>query len=68
MTIIDNGCDTCGHNELRKMVDSGKPYVYSGGIPCFRCSRYGVMQDLHTNPGVMGGKCKHGLDAHYGCN
>lgn len=66
--IIDGGCDTCGHYYLKKMVTSGKPYGYSGDIACFRCVRFNMPQDLHTNKGVMDGKCKHGLENNYGCN
>lgn len=42
-------CETCGHYELKKMVTSGKHFCYSGEIPCFRCSRYSTLEDLHTN-------------------
>lgn len=43
-------CKNCGNYELRKMVESGKPYGYAGDVPCFRCKRYKELQDLHTCP------------------
>ena len=42
-------CQTCGHYSLYQMITSGKPYGYSGEIPCLRCSRYSPVEDLHTN-------------------
>ena len=42
-------CKTCGHYQLRKMIESG-PYSYSGDIPCLRCKRFQELEDLHTNP------------------
>lgn len=52
-------CETCGHYELKKMVTSGKTYSYSGDIPCFNCSRFRQLQDLHTNKNLYG---IHGLN------
>lgn len=43
-------CKACGHYQLYIMITSNKPYGYSGDIPCFRCSRYSSLEDLHTNP------------------
>ncbi len=41
-------CKTCGHYELLKMITSGKPYGYSGDIPCFRCKYYTEPRSEHT--------------------
>ena len=42
-------CKTCGHYELYKMITSGKPYSYSGDVPCLRCTRFNDgKQDEHT--------------------
>ena len=46
---VNSNCETCGHYQLKLMVTSGKPYGYSGDIPCFRCSRYSQLSDCHTN-------------------
>lgn len=52
--IMDNtSCTNCGHYQLKLMVTSGKPYGYSGDIPCLRCSRFSQLEDLHTGVGSV---------------
>ena len=41
-------CKHCGHYELYKMVTSGKPFGYSGDIPCTHCSRFSFIRDEYT--------------------
>lgn len=41
-------CETCGHYSLLQMVRSGQPYGYAGDIPCFRCVRFQMLKDEHT--------------------
>lgn len=44
----EKDCSTCGHYSLKIMITSGKPYGYSGDIPCLRCKRFAEAEDLHT--------------------
>jgi superfamily II helicase len=46
--MTEQNCRTCGHYELYKMITSGRPYGYSGDIPCLRCNRFRVSNDEHT--------------------
>lgn len=41
-------CKECGSYELKKMVNSGKPFGYSGEIPCLNCKRYEEKEDNYT--------------------
>jgi len=42
-------CDSnCGSYQLYLMITSGKPYCYSGPIPCLNCSRYSFIKDNYT--------------------
>ena len=42
-------CKTCGHYELYKMINSGKPFGYSGDIPCIRCVHNGKNDEYTRN-------------------
>lgn len=42
-------CKTCGHYELMKMITSGKPYGYSGEIPCIGCKYFSTQPSRHTS-------------------
>ncbi len=46
------GCETCNHYRIKEMINSGKPFGYSGAIPCYKCDRYIRLEDKHTNPGA----------------
>ena len=46
--VKDLNCKTCGHYMLYKMINSGKPFCYSGDIPCQRCSRFAALNDEHA--------------------
>lgn len=45
---MSKGCETCGSYELKKMINTGKPYGYAGEILCLTCVRYSTMEDRHT--------------------
>lgn len=38
-------CEMCVNFGFYEMVRSGKPYGYSGIIPCFTCKRYCNLSD-----------------------
>lgn len=47
--IMDNSvCSQCGSYQLYLMVTSGKPYCYSGNIPCLTCKRFSYLKDNFT--------------------
>lgn len=52
--MTEQNCQTCGHYELYKMITSGRPYGYSGDIPCLRCCRF-RFNDEHTDNRLMWG-------------
>jgi len=41
-------CATCQYYELYQMVTSGRPYSYSGDIPCMRCERLQHQKDEYV--------------------
>lgn len=45
---MSESCKTCIHYGLYQMITSGKPYGYSGTIPCQNCSRFSWEQDNYT--------------------
>jgi len=45
---MSDDCKNCGSYQLYLMVTSGKPYCYSGQIPCLNCLRFSWTQDNFT--------------------
>lgn len=45
-------CKECSHYGLYQMIISGKPYGYTGDIPCLRCSRFSMTEDNFTPIGT----------------
>ena len=47
---MSNECDSlCGSYQLYLMITSGKPYCYSGPVPCYNCSKFSFLKDNHTS-------------------
>lgn len=42
---VEMTCEQCVNYGFYEMVTSGKPYGYSGTIPCFTCKRYQTYSD-----------------------
>ena len=49
-------CKTCVNYGLFEMVTSGKPFGYSGNIPCMRCTRYRRDNDEYVYNTQLSGK------------
>jgi len=46
-------CKSCTHYHFFEMITSGRPYGYSGKIPCHTCSRYAYFSDQYAPAGKV---------------